>query len=120
MNDLDKVVFREKLQKTNYYDRVPTKGRMSGRDKDIKKDLDNDVKRILNLDTKLRGRGFKKIIIPFNTIEKYTRLEVFLGLNLSGHTDTLTEACNLIDELYRKGEIQNERRCPNAVINFQT
>ena len=35
-----------------------------------------------------------------------TRLEILLGLKYSGHTDTLTEANNLIDELYKRVEIQ--------------
>ena len=46
----------------------------------------------------LQGEGIKSII-PSNIIDIYTRLEVLLGLKLSGHTDTLTEASNLIDEL---------------------
>ena len=54
----------------------------------------------------LQGEGVK-IIIPSNTIDIYTRLELLLRLKLSGHTDTLTEASNLIDELYKRGEIQN-------------
>ena len=32
MNDRDKKVFRDMLQKTNFYNRIPTKRRMSGRD----------------------------------------------------------------------------------------
>ena len=40
----------------------------------------------------LEGRGIEKIIIPSNIIDIYTRLEVLLGLKLSSHTDTLTEA----------------------------
>ena len=67
---------------------------MTGRDRYIKYDLDKDVSRILNLDTKLKGRGVEKIIIPSNTIDIYSRLEVSLGLKLSGHTETLTEASN--------------------------
>ena len=55
----------------------------------------------------LKGDGVK-IIIPSNIIDFYTRLEILLGLNLRGHTDTLTEASNLIDELYKRGEIQNK------------
>ena len=55
----------------------------------------------------LQGQGVK-IFIPSNIIDIYTRLEVLLGLKLSGHTDTLTEASNLIDELYKRGEIQNK------------
>ena len=41
----------------------------------------------------LDGQGVK-IIIPSNIIDIYTRLEVLLGLKLSGHTNTLTEASN--------------------------
>ena len=62
------------LEKTNYYNRIPTKGRMSGRDKNIKKYLDNDVRRILNSDTKLRGTGIEIIFIPSNVIRNFTRI----------------------------------------------
>ena len=47
----------------------------------------------------LQGTGIEKIFVPSNIVDIYTRLEVLLGLKLSGHTDTLTEASNLIDEL---------------------
>ena len=60
MNDMEKLVFRDILQKTDYNKRTPTKGRMSGRDKIIKIDLGADVRRILNLDTKLKGKGIEK------------------------------------------------------------
>ena len=63
----------------------------------------------------LKGEGVKKIIIPSNIIDIYTRLEVLLGLKLSGHTDVLTEASNLIDELYKRGEIQNKKQYRNAL-----
>ena len=66
----------------------------------------------------LQGRGIEKIIIPSNIIDIYTRLEVLLGLKLSGHTDTLTEASNLIDELYKRGEIQNKQQYRNALDKF--
>ena len=56
----------------------------------------------------LQGEGVK-IVIPPNIIDIYTRLEILLGLKLSGHTDTLTEASNLIDELYKRGEIQKKQ-----------
>ena len=49
MNDTEKVVFRDILQKTGYYNRKPKKGRLSGREKNIKKDLDNDVMKIFEL-----------------------------------------------------------------------
>ena len=57
MTDKDKLIFRDILQKTGYYNRKPIKGRLTGRDRYIKYDLDNDVSRILNLDTKPKGRG---------------------------------------------------------------
>ena len=122
MNDNEKVVFRDILLKTDYYKRIPTKSRMSGRDRYNNFELDNDVKQILGLDTKpkLKGKGVEKIIIPSNTIDIYTRLEVLLGLKLSGHTDTLTEASNLIDELYKRGEIQNKQQYQNALNKFST
>ena len=68
---------------------------------------------------KLEGEGIK-IIIPSNIINIFTRLEILLELNLSGHTDTLTEASNLIIELYKRGEIQNKQRYRNALIIFFT
>ena len=66
----------------------------------------------------LKGQGIEKIIIPSNIFEIFTRLEVSLGLKLSGHTDTLTEASNLIDELYKRGEIQNKQQYRNAPNKF--
>ena len=65
----------------------------------------------------LEGQGVK-IIIPSNLIDIYTRLKVLLGLKLSGHTDTLTEASNLIDELYKRGEIRNQQQYQNALNKF--
>ena len=47
-------------------------------------------------------------------------IEVLLGLKLSDHTETLTEASNLRDESYRKGEIQNEQQYRNALNKFET
>ena len=67
----------------------------------------------------LEGQGVK-IIIPSNIIDIYTRIEVLLGLKLPGHTDTLTEASNLIDELYRRGELQNKQQYRNARNKFST
>ena len=55
-----------------------------------------------------------------NIIDINTRLEILLGLKLSGHTDTLTEASNLIDEIYKRGEVQNEQQNRNALDKFST
>ena len=120
MTDNDKLIFRDILQKTGYYNRKPTKGRLTGRDRYIKYELDNDVSRIMDLNTKLKGKGIEKIIIPTHIIDIYTRLEVLLGLKVSGHNNTLTEASNLIDELYKRGEIQNKQQYQNALNKFQT
>ena len=65
----------------------------------------------------LQGEGVK-ITIPSNIIDIYTRLEILLGLKLSGHSDTLSEASNLIDELYKRGEIQNKQQYRNALDKF--
>ena len=48
MSDMEKVVFRDMLLKTGYYNRKPTKGKTSSRDRYIKNDLNNDVRRILD------------------------------------------------------------------------
>ena len=71
----------------------------------------------LDSDSDLQSEGLK-IIIPSNIIDIYTRLEVLLGLKLSGHADTLTEASNLIDELYKRGEIENKQQYRNALNKF--
>ena len=118
MNDMEKVIFRDILQKSNYNKRQ--KGPNSGRGRYIQNKLYDDVGEILNLDKQLKGRGVEKYIIPSNTIDIYTRLEVVLGLKISGHTDTLTEASNLIDELYKQGETQNKQQYRNALNKIQT
>ena len=41
-------------------------------------------------------------------MDNWSELEVLLGFKIPGPTDTLTEASNLLYELCRKGEIQND------------
>ena len=89
MTDKDKLIFRDILQKIGFYNRKPTKGRLTGRDKYIEYDLDNDVRRIQILHTKLKGRGIEKIVKPSNIIHIYTRLELLLGLKLSGDNEVI-------------------------------
>ena len=72
-----------------------------------------------NFSDDLQGEGVKTII-PSNIIGIYTRLETLLGLKISGHTNTLAEASNLLDELYKIGEFQNEKQYRNALNNFFT
>ena len=45
MTDNDKVIFRDILQKTGFYNRKTTKGRLSGCGSSTKNDLDKDVKK---------------------------------------------------------------------------
>ena len=104
--------YKQLLNTLNYEDYIPRYGETnSGRYKNTK-----DILKPNNL----QGRGIEKIIIPSNIIDIYTRLEVLLGLKLSGHTDTLTEASNLIEELYKRGEIQNKQQYQNALDKFLT
>ena len=56
-----------------------------------------------------QGERIKKLIIPSNIIDIYTRLQILLPLELSGTTDSFTQASNLIDEIYKRGEVQNEQ-----------
>ena len=61
MSDKDKVIFRDILVKTGYYKYKPGKGRMPGRDKYIRYELDNEVRRFLNLDKKLKVEELRKL-----------------------------------------------------------
>ena len=68
----------------------------------------------------MESQGIEKIIIPSNKIDINITLEVLLGLKLSGHTSTLTEASSIIDELHKMCEIQNEQQYRNALDKFST
>ena len=90
LNDEDREVFNNILENLNFAKYKPIAGESkSGRNKQSKN---------IFMKHNLKGEGVK-IIIPSNILDIYTRLEVLPGLKLSGHTDTLTEAINLIDEL---------------------
>ena len=89
------------------YDKIPKTGLKSARMQDVLYILPKAIDRIRNpplpaIDgsVDLQREGVK-ILIQSNIIDIFTRLEVLLGLKISGHTDTLTEASNLIDELYK-------------------
>ena len=53
-------------------------------------------------------------------IDIYTRFELLLGLKISEHTDTHTEASNIVDEIYERCEIQNERQYRIALDKIHT
>ena len=126
MDDEDKLTIYDILKNTGFYSMKHIKGLNSARFKDAKYNLPREINKIRkphlpaieNEVDNLQGEGVK-IIIPSNIIDIYTRLEVLLGLKLSGHTDTLTEASNLIDELYKRGEIQSKQQYRNALNKFQ-
>ena len=126
LNDNEKVTLCNILKDVGFYKTRHKKCLKAVRMKDALNDLPKAIDKIRNLplpeienesDT-LEGEGVQKIIIPNNIIDIYTRLEVLLGLKLSGHTDTLTEASILIDELYKRGEIQNKQQYRNALNKF--
>ena len=112
MDDDDKSTIYEILKNTGFSSMRHKKGLISARMKDALYILPKEIAKIRNPplpaieneSDKLEGHGIK-ILIPSNINDSYTRLEVLLGLKISGHTDTLTEASNLIDELYKRGEI---------------
>ena len=111
MDDESVLTFDKILNRLNY---DPSKNSNSKGAKSIKNDLRKRVYKIKNPPltlpfNDLQGEGVR-IIIPSNINDIYTRLEVLLGLEISGHTDTLTEASNLIGDLYKRIEIQNEQQ----------
>ena len=128
MDDEDKLTVYDILKNIGFYSMRHTKGLKSARMKDALINLPKEIDRIRNPplpafeieSDNLEGEGVQKIIIPSNKIDIYTRLEVLLGLKLSGHSDTFTEASNLIDELHKQGEIQNNQQYRNALNKFQT
>ena len=126
MDDEDKRTIYDILYDLGFYSQRHTKGtKKSVRHQDAFHNLPREIAKIQNPplppieneSDNLQGEGVK-IIIPSNIIDIYTRLEVLLGLKLSGHTDTLTEASNLIDVLYTRGEIQNKQQYRNALNKF--
>ena len=106
MDDEDKSILYDLLKNTGFYSIKFTKGLNSAGMKDALYNLPKGIAQIRNPlvsaienvedSSDLEGRGVE-IIVPSNIIDIYTRLEILLGLKLSVHTDTLTEASNLFD-----------------------
>ena len=102
-SDKVKVVFRDIWHSADYYKQPTKRGRLSVCNKYLEIDLDNEVNGFLILDGKfqsgkLKGKGLETNMLT-NIINNWTRLEVLVGLKLSGRTVTLTETRNLIDKL---------------------
>ena len=125
MDDAGKSTVYDILKKIDFYSMRHTKGLNSARMKDALYKLPKEIAKIRNPplpaieneSDNLEGEGVK-FIIPSNIVDIYTRLEILLGLKLSGHTDTLSEASNLKDELYKRGGIQNKQQYQNALNKF--
>ena len=125
MNNEDKSTVYDILKILGSYSTMHTKGLNSVGMQDALYDLSREIAKIQNPSItaienesdNLEGEGVK-IIMPSNLINIYSRLEVLLGLKISGHTDTLTEASNLIDALYKRGEIQNKQQYRNDLNKF--
>ena len=128
MDDEDKLTRFNKLRNTSFFSMTQTKGLKSARMQDALYNLPKAIAKIRTPplpaiekeSDNLQGDGVK-IIIPSNIIDINMKLEILLGIKLSGHTDTLTKASKLIDELYKRGEIQNKqqyRNAPNKIFNI--
>ena len=127
MDNFEKETIFDILQNVRFYDIIPKIGFKAARMKDALYDLPKATDKIRNPplptienledSSDFEGLGIK-IIVPNNRIDKYTRLEVLLGIKLSGHTDTLTEASNLIDEVYKKVKWKTNNNIKMLSINF--
>ena len=60
------------------------------------------------------------INIPSKFTDIWTRLQVLLGLGLTGDTDFLTEVSNLIEEFYTRREKQTKQPYGNALVKTST
>ena len=102
-----------------------TEDENSGPKKSFEHNLEKEMNRISNPSREiesrsepLQSRGMGTII-PSDFFEILTRLEVLLRLKLSGHTDTLAEDSNLMDQLYKRGETQKKKNnIERLLINF--
>ena len=133
LSDKDILIFARILVEIKY---KPDDDNKSKRRDYIKTKLLSRVQKILNfpiaaiasgesdeyefLESDLEGNGTLTIVVPSDSDEIWTRLQVLLGLKLAGHTDTLIEASQLLDALFKKGEIKTEQQYRNAIDKFTT
>ena len=97
LDNFEKETIFNILQKVGFYSMRHTKKLQSARLKDASSNLPTEIDKIRNptLPTienesnNLEGEGLKNIF-PFKIIDICNRLKILLGLQLSGHTDTLT------------------------------
>ena len=113
---LNKILKKKRSITLGFYNTRHNKGLKAAKMRDASHHLPKAIDKIritplpINenvTDSDFEGRGLK-IKIPSNIIDIYTRLEILLVLKLSSQTDRLKEASNLIDEIYKGGEIENK------------
>ena len=102
-----KVIFWNQLKSPYYEHCAPKRAETSGRSIFIKNIRENDILKNPNPPTRDSIGEKMKILIPWNIIDFWTRLEVLLGSKLSGHNVGLTEGSNLLEELLMGFERQN-------------
>ena len=135
MSDNDILVFNQIIKEIKYDSKTDRK---SKRREYIRDELPSRVRNILeppiatiasgesdeyeSIGSDIDGNGVKKriIVVPEGSDEIWTKLQVLLGFKLSGHTDTLIEASQLIDALFKKGEIETDQQYRNAINKFKT
>ena len=123
-HDTDNVNFLEVLKTTEFFIQRTKPGHLLARDKYNRDKLKDEAYGILNpsRETKDKSKDLQtegvKTIVSLVVIDIWTNLEVLLRLKVRGHTDTLTEASNLIDELIKRGEIPNENNFQILLVNF--
>ena len=127
MDNEDKLTVFKTLKNVGYYSMKYNKGSKSVGMRDALYSLPDEKAKIQNPtlplienvsdDIQLNG---VKLIIPSNIIDIDSRLKMLLRLELSGHTNSLTEASILIDDLYKRVEIQNEQQYRFALDKFHT
>ena len=119
LNDKDRVTNKNILTSLKYTNFKPSIREMaSGRSKSKRGKLNADVEKISHTsfisDFDLEIQGLK-IIIQSNIIDLCTRSQDLLGLKVSGHTNNLTEASKLFEELYKRSENLYKQHYQNAL-----
>ena len=68
----------------------------------------------------LEGNGIRTIVVPSDSDEIWADLDILMKIKSSGYTNTLILASQLLDALFKKGEIKTEQKYQNAINKFKT
>ena len=130
LRNAEKETVFDILENVGFYYNIHKEGLKSAKIKDVLYILPKAMAKIRNpplpvkeniedVSDNLQREGVKTII-PSNIIDNYTTHEILIGAKFSGHSDTLTEASNLKDDLYKREKIQNTQQYQNALSKFST